>query len=485
MSRAAELTQRHQAELRSIATALPERFAEAASALESHLDREGLLEWARLGLDLARLSRRSPEVAVAFFGSSPVVGQLGIAALSRWAEISTALSDRAARAGAGFLEATPAALAHLEPADLETWADQGRRLCRGSWKSARLAADYYRISPGLLESLSLRTLDRLVDLVSQLAKRSHEMASLCLHESPALMARLADDDREPFLAFAQALCSASWVDTHAVFQRGPDLLAAVPPHERSGLLDLAAAAASQMGSESLSMLVASAEALGALDPEEQVEVAAFARRLAPHGARAAVESLISAPEVRQRLTPLQAKRWSEAGLELLIQGQPREKAESYFRMESALAEEVLAELTPRVELVGVASILRLYAKALSGGQVLVQPTAALVSRNIGWAADAATSDGISIFLPAAVDLFNDEYANFQVYKVYTTHQIGRLEFGSFGYRFDADGAHLPSTTLAREAQQLEAPEAGRDPPADAEPLSPCCFADAAVLRSLR
>ncbi len=388
MSHVAELIERHAAELRVIAHTLPERFAEAAGALEEPLGQAGLREWARIGLELARLSRPSSEVAVAFFEASPAVGRLGIAALSRWAEISAGLADRAPRAAAAFIEATPAALAHLEPQELEAWAGQGRRLCRGSWKSAKLAGDFFRIGPGLLESLSLRALDRLVDLVGQLAQRSHEMASLCLHDSPPLLARLAENDREPFLAFAQALCGASWVDTHPCFERGPGLLEAVRPAQRSGLLELAAAAASVSGGEGFSLFVASSEALATLDPEEQAEVVAFAQRLAPHGARAAIESVISAPKVRERLTPVQARRWSEAGLELLTEGESTERAESYFRIESALAEEMLGRLTPRVELVSVGSVLRLYAKALTGEQVLVHPSGSLIRRNIGWATEA-------------------------------------------------------------------------------------------------
>jgi hypothetical protein len=140
--------------------------------------------------------------------------------------------------------------------------------------------------------------------------------------------------------------------------------------------------------------------------------------------------------------------------------------ESYFRIESALAEEMMGALTPRVELASVGSVLRLYAKALSGRQVLVQPIGALIDRNIGWAAEAATTDGLSIFLPPAVGLFGDERANFQVYKVYTTHQAGRLEFGSFRYHFGADGEYLRSTALDRERRRLEVGEVRRATPED-------------------
>ena len=115
MSHAAELIERHAAELRGIAGTLGDSFAEASGALEERLGPENLREWARIGLGLARLSRRSPEVAVAFFEASPAVDRLDVAALSRWAEISAGLADRAPQAAAAFIQATPGALAHLEP----------------------------------------------------------------------------------------------------------------------------------------------------------------------------------------------------------------------------------------------------------------------------------------------------------------------------------------------------------------------------------
>jgi nitric oxide reductase NorD protein len=439
MSHVTELTERHSAELRRIAEDLPDRFTEAAIAVEA---------------------------------------RLGLAALSRWAEIAAGLVDRTPRAAISFIEATPAALAHLEPEELEAWASQGRRLYRGSWKSAKLAARFFRISPVLLESLSLPALARIADIVGRLAQSSDEMASACLDDSPSLLASLDQNDREPFLAFTQAVCEASRIDAHRCFERAPDLLAAVQPDQRTAFLELAAVAAREAGGDGFSLFAASAEALGALDRKHQAEVVELAQRLTPHSARAAMESIASAPEVRRRLTSSQARRWSEAGLELLSQGQPPDTAESYFRIESAGAEAMLSELSTRVELSDVGAVLRLYAKALSGEPLLVQSTEALVGRNIGWAAGAATTtDGISVFLPPEVDLMGDRDANFQVYKVHATHQVGRLEFGSFGYRFGVHGEHLPSTVRDRERHRLEddraAGETHVDGPADLEsPPSP-------------
>ena len=454
MSHAAELTERHTPELRRMADSLPDLFAKAAGALEEPLGQDGLLEWARSGMALARRSPRTPEVPLAFFEASPVVGRLESVAISSWAELAAELAERAPPMAVAFIEATPAALARLEPEQLVVWARQGQRLSRGGWKSARLAARFFRLGPGLLASVSLPALERLVDVLGRLAQSSHEMASSCLRDAPSLLTRLAESDRDPFLAFTQAVSRTAWADTHSCFERGPDLIEAVRPDQRAALLALAAAVARRAGGQGFSLFVAAAEALGTLGLRDQAEVVELAQRLAIHDARAAIESVVSAPEVRRRLKSPQARRWTEAGLELLTGGESMERAESYFRLESSLAEEMLAAFTARVELSRVGNLLRLYAKALSGEPLPVQPTDMLVDLEIGWATrGAATSDGRSIFLPLQVDLFDDAAANFEVYKVHTTHQVGRLEFGSFRYCFGVAGEHLASTVFERERQR--------------------------------
>jgi hypothetical protein len=117
-----------------------------------------------------------------------------------------------------------------------------------------------------------------------------------------------------------------------------------------------------------------------------------------------------------------------------------EGGEAYFRLESTKSEEVLENLSSRVELTRVGEVLRLYTKALTGTNVSIQPTASLVEKGIGWVDQAkASTEGTTVFLPQVIEDQGDRDTNFATYKVYTTHQAGRLEFGSFRFRFDARG----------------------------------------------
>ena len=90
-----------------------------------------------------------------------------------------------------------------------------------------------------------------------------------------------------------------------------------------------------------------------------------------------------------------------------------------------------------VELATVRDMLRLYCQALSGRSVELRDSQELLEKDIGWShADAATSDGSTIFLPAAIDRFEKAAENFAFLKVMLTQQNGYLEFGSFAFEYE-------------------------------------------------
>ena len=101
---------------------------------------------------------------------------------------------------------------------------------------------------------------------------------------------------------------------------------------------------------------------------------------------------------------------------------------------------MLESLSSRVDLSRVSDVLRMYCKALTGYEVAVHSAEALAEKGIGWVEmESPSTDGTAIFLPPWVEEFRDKDANFQVYKVYGTHQAGHLEFGTFDFEFERAG----------------------------------------------
>ncbi|MEZ4502122.1 MAG: hypothetical protein R3C39_05820 [Dehalococcoidia bacterium] len=452
MTFADDLTARYAAELRGFGASLPDEFAAATKALEGTLSEEQLERWAAAGVALAHHSLRSWEAAAEYFRASPgLASRLTFDELQGWGETATELASRSALMSAAFLKSTPHVLDELPSEDLAVWAEQGERLCRGNWKSIALSSAYYQHSPGLLRSLNLNAMDDFVDVIDLLTERSYDLATTVLENASDVFGTLDPGDRDPFLAFARAVTRASWADTRLYFERGPRLLETIEAGQRAEFLELAARVTTEVGRQGYPLFADAAAALAQVDPADHVELIKFANRLAAGSPTSAMEYLKSAPFVRSRLTADQMERWSETGMEVLLRERNAEGAEAYFRLESTRAEEMLAALSARVELSSVGSTLRLYAKALTGEQIAVRSTEDLVDRGIGWVTESvATTEGTTIYLPPFVNAFEVQQDNFQAYKVFTTHQTGRLEFGSFLYDFGAAGEFAAATVGERE-----------------------------------
>ena len=80
-----------------------------------------------------------------------------------------------------------------------------------------------------------------------------------------------------------------------------------------------------------------------------------------------MEFLKSAPEVLKRIRISELAIWHAAGQQILEQSP--EGGEAFFRLESGKGEEVLQQLSSRVDLSRVGEVLRLYCKALTGTNV--------------------------------------------------------------------------------------------------------------------
>ncbi|MFN8638272.1 MAG: VWA domain-containing protein [Dehalococcoidia bacterium] len=474
MSPAQDLVERFSPELRGFGASLPEEFSAALNALDATLDDSQLERWASQGVGLAHHSLRSWEAAAEYFRASPdLAPRLAFDDLITWGETAQDLASRSALMAAAYLKATPAIIEMVPADDLTPWANLGDRLCRGNWKSISLSALFYASSPGLLGVLTLSALDEFVDVIDALTERSYELATACLESAATVFGALEPDDREPFLRFARAVTRASWADTRLYFERGPRLLHNIEASQRADFLDLAARVTTEVGRQGYPLFAEAAASLAKADPADHSAMVSFATRLATGSPTSAMEYLKSVPFVRSRLTPPQMERWSEAGRDILFIERNAEGAEAYFRLESTRAEEMLAALSARVELSSVGTTLRLYAKALTGEQIAVRSSEDLVDRGIGWVTESvATTEGTSIYLPPFVNAYEEQPRNFQAYKVFTTHQTGRLEFGSFTYRYGEPGAHTASTIAAREASKPAPSHTEVDAPAKLAAVTP-------------
>jgi len=437
------LISRFEKELAPFSTALAAEFRRSAEAVRDLLEPEEVALWAEDGLELAGRSWRSWEAASEYFRATPqVLPLLGFAALRRWAQRGGDLVELSSSLAAAYFRASPCTLPHLSPSQLDDWVILGQHLYKGTWRSASLAVQFFDMSPALFSQLSLDEARALVRFVDVLAERSYDLATHCLSTTPTSLSPLPRQDREAFIRFAEVLAYTGWADARAYLEKGPILLSHIHASQRSRFLDLTREVARQEGRQAFTFFAEGARALGQVEGDIQPYLLSLAEDLASRSPVAAMEFLRSLPQVLVRISVDDLHHWHAFGLALLetsIEG-----GKAFFRLESGKSDEVLESLSSRVELSRVAEVLRMYCKALTGSSVAIHSADALAEKNIGWvASERPSTEGTSIYLPAAVDECQDKVQNFAVYKVYATHQAGHLEFGSFGFLFDRPGRILP------------------------------------------
>ncbi|MEX2245454.1 MAG: VWA domain-containing protein [Dehalococcoidia bacterium] len=424
--------------------------------------------WAEEGVDLASHSLRSWEAAIDYFHvSGEVMHRLSSTAFRRWAHAGRDLAEYSSVVAAAFFRASPQCVPYLDEQQITEWASLGQRLYKGHWKSISLATVYFSAGPGLLGCVTLGELARLVSLVDAIAERSYELASACLDAAPSLFQSLARADRAPFLTLAAAVGEASWADVRICFERAPNLLAPVEPSERGRFLALAANVALRSGRHAYSLFAEGAMAMAEVPKASHHDLLMMSEELAAASPVAAMEFLKSAPEVLKRIRVAELANWHQAGHQILAQSV--EGGEAYFRLESGKGEEVLLQLSSRVDLSRVGEVLRLYCKALTGTNVSIHPVSYLAEKGIGWVSEERPStEGTTVYLPEFVEEFVDREQNFSVYKVFATHQAAHLEFGSFFFRFDRASGVLPQQRAERERDRLAS---GAQIPRERAPLT--------------
>jgi hypothetical protein len=450
----------YEVRLAALSPGLSRDLREAAPQVAASLSVEDTRSWAEEGVALAGQSLRSWEAASEYFRASPqVVRLLPFDCVLRWAHFGRDIADQSSIVAAAYFRAGPASVGLLSPEELKRWAAAGQRLYQGNWKSISLASLFFAVSPDLLPLIGPSELCRLELLAERLAERSYELASNCLESAPAVFPHIEPEDRGALLDLAEAIGAASWTDVRLCFENAPVLLAPVEPSQRGRFLRLSAAVAGRVGTRAYPLFAESAAALAQVDAATHSDLISLAEELAVGSPAAAMEFLKSAPEVLSRISLRDLSRWQAAGHRILKESS--EGGEAFFRLQSGKGEQVLEELSPRVELSRVAEILRLYCKALTGANVSIHPSSTLTEKGIGWvASERPSTEGTAVYLPEVAEEFNDKVRNFAVYKVYSTHQAGHLEFASFLFAFKRRGRVFTSRRRRMKSNRHAGARAG-------------------------
>lgn len=167
-------------------------------------------------------------------------------------------------------------------------------------------------------------------------------------------------------------------------------------------------------------------ALEILPPRHHAAFLEQIRRVAqadPDAALAATATLVEL-QTDHHFSPEALAAWVDRGLHVLDRN--AEIGRAYFRMATKQSLADLEDLREGLRLRQVARVLKLYATALSGRDVMIRATNELAGL------DLLSYEHIA--LPPEMGAFETDDDNFRAYKVATAHGAGRIEFGTYGFR---------------------------------------------------
>ncbi|HEV2826961.1 MAG TPA: VWA domain-containing protein [Pyrinomonadaceae bacterium] len=448
-------------------------------------------------------------------------------------ETSAAIAAISLRAGIEFLRAAPAAAEVLTAADLRSWGDLGRRLAMSDVETAisffaegvsELKTIPAGVHPLLLQLCSrqitlassvavetLRTapavaiavgddelLGPLLEVASEIARRSAKHSSEFLNSTPEVVARLkklkSAEVVEKGIELAAEFASRAGGIAADAWAALPAALGSLNSSAALKLLDSTLAFLERGGGSALQVLTTGGEILRVM-PEIFDDWLKLLWTVAQHGNASLVAFVRSSPRFVRTLAS-DPKRDHQVGLALRVITLTREIAEvdgeaalacfrssaialrsvsieqfeqwarqglsvhtkdargrrSYFALETRSSYDALRSGSNGLALEAVRHMLILYVEGLTGHEVEIAPLAAVPL-------ESRIADGRTIHLPSLVAEFGDDELDFRLYKVLAAHAAGQIEFGTYEQGTDGLRAAYASFREAYAPENVDALDA--------------------------
>ena len=459
------------AEFRRFPAPVVEEFDKARAKMPKTMEEGNILLWGQAGLRIADQTVRSWEAASQYFKVSPkVVAYMPFNYFMKWTDCGSDLCKESPTLAAAYFDASPAAMGKLRSRHIESWAALGGSLYKGTWKSSTLACKFFTYSPALMDSLTFPELERFVAFLDALSHRSYDLASECLALGTQIFP-LIGEDKTAFITLASALVESGWREVKSFFDAGAKALPKIDQEQRFRFLQIAEELVHKGGSNIPGVMLETSQAFAQIAPDLHSRVLTLSENLIRESPDAVPEFIKASAQVMDRLSIAQLEKWYEEGVDLLRQNPDGGLA--YFKIESAHSEAVLEAISSGVEFDRIKSIMEMYCRGLAGEEVKLASSPELVNMNIGWGSlESPTTEGSTVFVPDIVDRYQTKDENFSWFKVVSTHQVARLEFGSFFFEFERPSALFEDRRDEAEREKdrksvANAPQLESDPTGEA------------------
>lgn len=406
------------------------------------LGSEAFADWVELGLRLVMGSADHREALLGYFRLDPtdIVG-LSPALRERWVEACRTVAVVSRRLAAPCIAGSGRALPRLgaDAAErLDAWVRAGLGLAaRGGWRGELLAAAWFEAGAELLRELDSGELAELA-VFGLAVQPEREIDVGVVSALPAGWGHLTRPERRSLLQAARSAASADPRAGRELFGALPASLLELAPPVRSALLRVLEVASGKAPGEVAAMVPFLPGIVHGIPVEGRVRLLERMAQVAERFPVAAVRGLCSLPRAVEESGIAGTIDWIDHG-ERVARDNP-EAGRAYFALESRTATLRLLAASSAARLEECRSVLRAYARMLSGRSVELRSGEAPSLRP---SFDEETLRGEGLTLPERVDLFEEWEENFLFLRLMVAHGIGRLSWGTYGLSIAATAERLP------------------------------------------
>ena len=323
--------------------------------------------------------------------------------------------------------------------DLDRYIRILTKTAGSSWKDIALTNAFISVTFDLLKSIPLRHMSHISIIAKNLSEKSHDLSITFLENFNNSLSQIPQASRIKFIRLINELSIVSWPDVARSLETLPIALIGTSNTTTKSFLIVGHQILQNDGRKAFEEYSHAISDLNNVNSLEQNWIAKFVLKINKLDSYSSVIFLQQIFELLKIYSKKDLTKWLNEGLQYMENNPNNFDAKAYFNLESNFSIQSLYRHA-NLELLGnKKDLLEKYCKGLSGVNITILDVQELIERQIGWQVPyMAATDGEHVYLPNKMNIFNTKHNNFLAYKVYATHQVSRLEFGSYNYKFKND-----------------------------------------------
>jgi hypothetical protein len=365
-----------------------------------------------------------------------------------WLDLGITLAQATGALGLRYFKESGTILGFLgEAHQRDELLAQVLELADGPMESApQCAYEWFKVLPQLSQEHTLEELRQWATLGMELAEWNYVLGNEFFRESPAIANAIPLEGAKDWIGFGMKLMvqnslgKPDYVGTLEFFRTSPQLFLEIPgPEVKQQVINLGSNLADRSPEQAIVFLAEAPAILARLPYQEwKVRVLKFGLLIVDKDAETALIYFRRVPDVlglqSQSEDTTVFDAWFRQGMEALEYSIDAGRA--FFALETRQACAVVEEALSGVPLRQVARSLKMFAMALCGQEVTLEPlpeSGVSSDQMVPTSSERAqlSRENFTIYLPLIMKRSPTREGNRRWYSVMVAHEVGHLEFGTY------------------------------------------------------